>query len=74
MTFLGAPGWAYSRGVPALYLLVSFSLALIPWWWLGTRVARLGRHYGFLTQGDYFFLYCSLMSFVFYLHLIPMVL
>jgi len=52
VTFLGAPGWAYSRGVPALYLLVSFSLALIPWWWLGTRVARLGRHYGFLTQGD----------------------
>ena len=52
VTFLGAPGWAYSRGVPALYLLVSFSLALIPWWWLGTRTARLGRHYGFLTQGD----------------------
>ena len=52
VTFLGAPGWAYSRGAPALYLLVSFSLALIPWWWIGTRTARLGRHYGFLTQGD----------------------
>ena len=52
VTFLGAPGWAYTRGVPAFYLLVSFSLALIPWWWIGTRTARLGRHYGFLTQGD----------------------
>ncbi len=52
VTFLGAPGWAYTRGVPVLYLLVSFSLALIPWWWIGTRTARLGRHYGFLTQGD----------------------
>ena len=51
-TFLGAPGWAYSRGAPAIYLLVAFSLSLLPWWWIGIRTARVGKHYGFLTQGD----------------------
>ena len=52
VTFLGAPGWAYSRGVPALFMMVSFSFALLPWWWIGVYTARLGRHYGFLTQSD----------------------
>lgn len=52
VTFLGAPGWAYSRGVPALLLMVSFSFALLPWWWIGVYSARLGRRYGFLTQSD----------------------
>ena len=52
VTFLGAPGWAYSRGVPALLLMVSFSFALLPWWWIGVYTARLGRRYGFLTQSD----------------------
>jgi len=52
VTFLGAPGWAYSRGVPALLMMVSFSFALPPWWWIGVYSARLGRRYGFLTQSD----------------------
>ena len=52
VTFLGAPGWAYSRGVPALFMMVSFSFALLPWWWMGVYTARLGRRYGFLTQSD----------------------
>lgn len=51
-TFLGAPGWVYAKGAPGLYLLVTFALALIPWWWIGTRTARLGRQYGFLTQAQ----------------------
>ncbi len=52
VTFLGVPGWAYSRGVPALFIMVAFSFALLPWWWIGVYTARLGRRYGFLTQSD----------------------
>jgi SSS family solute:Na+ symporter len=51
-TFLGAPGWAYSRGAPAFYILAYVTLGLLPWWVLGPRTARLGRRYGYLTQAD----------------------
>jgi solute:Na+ symporter, SSS family len=50
--FLGAPGWAYSMGAPALYILGAFALALVPWWWIGPRTARLGVRYGYLTQAE----------------------
>jgi len=52
--FLGAPGWAYSRGAPALYLLGYFALALLPWWFLGVRAARVGARRGYLTQAELF--------------------
>lgn len=51
-SFLGAPGWVYSQGAPGLYLLVTFALSLVPWWWIGTRTARVGREYGYLTQAE----------------------
>jgi SSS family solute:Na+ symporter len=50
--FLGAPGWAYSMGAPAFYILGAFALALVPWWWIGPRTARLGVRYGYLTQAE----------------------
>lgn len=50
--FLGAPGWAYSRGAPALYVLGAFALALVPWWVIGPRTARVGVRYGYLTQAE----------------------
>lgn len=52
--FLGAPGWAYSRGAPALYLLGYFALALLPWWFLGIPAARVGARRGYLTQAELF--------------------
>ncbi len=50
--FLGAPGWAYKHGSPALYILAYLSLVPIIIWSMGPRVAELGRAKGYLTQGD----------------------
>lgn len=51
-TFLGGPGAAYSSGAPALYILAYLSFALVLWWVLGPKIARLGRKRGYLTQAD----------------------
>lgn len=48
--FLGGPGWAYSRGAAAFYILSYGVLGIAPWLVLGPRSARLGRKYGFVTQ------------------------
>lgn len=51
-TFLGAPGEAFGSGVPSLYILAYLSLALVMWWFIGPRVAELGRRHGYMTQAD----------------------
>ena len=40
--FLGGPGWAYSRGAAAFYILSYGILGMAPWYWVGPRAARLG--------------------------------
>jgi SSS family solute:Na+ symporter len=50
--FLGAPGWAYGRGAAAFYILGYGTLGFLPFYFLGPRAARLGRRYGFVTQGE----------------------
>jgi len=50
--FLGAPGWAYSRGAAAFYILAYGTLGFVPFYFLGPRAARLGRRYGFVTQAE----------------------
>lgn len=56
--FLGAPGWAYSRGAPALYVLAYTAFAILPWYVVGPKIGRIGRRrdlyslVGFL-QGRY---------------------
>jgi len=50
--FLGGPGWAYSKGAAAFYILGYGTLGLVPFYFLGPRAARLGREYGFVTQGE----------------------
>jgi len=50
--FLGAPGWAYSRGAAAFYILGYGALGFVPFYFLGPRAARLGRKYGFVTQAE----------------------
>ncbi len=50
--FLGGPGWAYSRGAAAFYILGYGVLGFIPFYFVGPRAARLGRRYGFLTQAE----------------------
>ncbi len=50
--FLGGPGWAYSRGAAAFYILSYGVLGIAPWYILGPRAARLGRRKGFVTQAQ----------------------
>lgn len=50
--FLGLPGRAYSKGIAATYVLGYGTLAFVPVYFLGPRVARLGRHYGYVTQAE----------------------
>lgn len=50
--FLGMPGWAYSKGVAACYVLGYGALGFLPFYFLGPRAARVGREYGFVTQAE----------------------
>jgi len=48
--FLGGPGWAYSRGAAAFYLLGYAALGMAPWYWMGPHAADFGRRLGYVTQ------------------------
>lgn len=50
--FLGGPGWAYGRGAAAFYILSYGALGMAPWYWVGPKVAALGRRFGFVTQAQ----------------------
>ncbi|MEZ5331138.1 MAG: sodium:solute symporter family protein [Thermoanaerobaculia bacterium] len=52
--FLGGPGWAYSRGASAFYILSYGTVGMVPWFWYGPKVARLGRRHGYVTQAELF--------------------
>ncbi len=50
--FLGGPGWAYSRGAAAFYLIGYGILGIVPMYFLGPRTWRLGKRYGYVTQAE----------------------
>lgn len=50
--FLGLPGWAYTRGAAAFYVLGYGALGFMPFYFLGPRAARVGRKRGFVTQAE----------------------
>ncbi len=50
--FLGGPGWAYSRGAAAFYILSYGALGMAPWYAMGPKAAALGRRFGFVTQAQ----------------------
>jgi SSS family solute:Na+ symporter len=50
--FLGGPGWAYSRGSAAFYILAYGVLGMVPFYFLGPRAARVAREYGIVTQAE----------------------
>ena len=52
--FLGGPGWAYSRGAAAFYIICYGTVGLVPWYFFGPRVAKLGRKFGYVTQAQLF--------------------
>jgi SSS family solute:Na+ symporter len=53
-TFLGASGWAYSRGGPALYILAYMPLAYVVSFYILPPIWEVGRKYRLQTQADFF--------------------
>lgn len=53
-TFLGASGWAYSKGAPVLYILGYQPLMYVVSFFILPRVWELGRKYHLQTQADFF--------------------
>jgi solute:Na+ symporter, SSS family len=52
--FLGASGWAYSRGGPALYVLTYLTLAYVVSFFVLPPLWEVGRRCGMQTQSDFF--------------------
>jgi SSS family solute:Na+ symporter len=50
--FLGAPGWAYSRGAAAFYVIAYGVVGMVPFYFLGPRARRVGAEHGFVTQAE----------------------
>jgi solute:Na+ symporter, SSS family len=53
-SFLGASGWAYSRGGPALYIMAYLTLAYVVSFFILPPIWELGRKYGLQTESDFF--------------------
>lgn len=52
--FLGASGWAYSRGGPTLYVLAYLTLAYVVSFFILPQLWEVGRRHGLQTQSDFF--------------------
>ncbi|MBV9272005.1 MAG: sodium:solute symporter family protein [Candidatus Eremiobacteraeota bacterium] len=55
-TFLGAAGWAYGRGAPALYILAYGTVGYIVGFFFLPGIWRLGKDHGLLTAPDLYLL------------------
>lgn len=53
-TFLGASGWAYSRGAPTFYILIYGTLAYTVSFFILPAIWKVGKRYGLHTQPDFF--------------------
>ena len=53
-SFLGASGWAYSRGAPTLYILAYITLAYVVSFFILPPIWELGRRHKLQTQSDFF--------------------
>ena len=53
-SFLGASGWAYSRGGPTLYIMAYLTLAYVVSFFILPQIWELGRKHGLQTQSDFF--------------------
>lgn len=52
--FLGASGWAYSRGGPTLYIMAYMTLAYVVSFYILPQVWEFGKKYSMQTQSDFF--------------------
>jgi len=53
--FLGASGWAYSRGGPTLYIIAYLILAYVTSFYILPNIWAVGRKYGMQTEPDFFY-------------------
>ncbi len=53
-TFLGASGYAYGRGVPALYIIAYGAVAYALGYWFLPPVWRYAKEHQLITQADFF--------------------
>lgn len=53
-TFLGASGWAYSRGAPAFYILIYGTLAYTISFFILPLIWKVGKKHHLHTQPDFF--------------------
>jgi len=53
-SFLGASGWAYSRGGPTLYVMAYLTLAYVVSFFILPQIWEMGRAHGLQTQSDFF--------------------
>ncbi len=53
-SFLGASGWAYSRGGPTLYILAYITLCYVVSFFTVPAIWEVGRKYQLQTQSDFF--------------------
>lgn len=52
--FLGASGWAYSRGGPTLYILAYLTLSSVIGFFLVPRIWQMGSKFRLHTESDFF--------------------
>ncbi len=52
--FLGASGWAYSRGGPTLYIMAYLTLAYVFSFYFLPQIWEVGKKFGMQTQSDFF--------------------
>ncbi len=52
--FLGASGWAYSRGGPALYIMAYITLGYVISFYILPYIWEAGKKHGLQTQSDFF--------------------
>jgi SSS family solute:Na+ symporter len=53
-SFLGASGWAYSRGGPTLYIIAYLTLAYVVSFFILPQIWEVGRKHRMQTQSDFF--------------------
>ncbi len=53
-TFLGASGWAYSKGAPTYYIIIYGALAYTLSFFILPELWKIGKRHGLHTQPDFF--------------------
>jgi solute:Na+ symporter, SSS family len=52
--FLGASGWAYSKGGPTLYIMAYLTLGYVVSFYILPQIWDVGREHGLQTESDFF--------------------